>query len=163
MISARLLDGFLAWARRRCERMGGARQVVTFDDQPLFLRYEFLRIDETDDHTWDGMRPRPDRRPRQLPWWTPCNVFLHVWDLAGGVAEQFHDHPRRSVTICLRGRIVEMTPWGERLLKPGAVVIRSRKAIHAFRAADGFAGECWTLFICGRRRWRQNTYEVCAR
>lgn len=73
-----------------------------------------------------------------------------------------HDHPRWSVTICLRGEIIERTPWGERTLRPGSVVLRSRKAIHAFRLPNGRRGKTWTLFIVGRRNYRQNTYAITA-
>jgi hypothetical protein len=43
------------------------------------------------------------------------------------------------------------------------VVIRSRKAIHSFEVSAGYRGKTWTLFIVGRRKHRQNTYEVFAR
>lgn len=76
-----------------------------------------------------------------------------------GHKEAFHDHPRWSVTICLKGRIIERTPWGERELRPGSIVFRSRKAIHAFELPDQ-EGEVWTLFIVGRRNHRQNGYVV---
>ena len=53
-----------------------------------------------------------------------------------------------------------MTPWGEKLMKPGTIIFRSHKYIHAFRAPDDFKGESWTLFIVGRRKHRQNSFEV---
>lgn len=125
--------------------------VVTFDGRHLFDRFAPLWPDEWIQQGKHHFRP---------PWWRPFNILLHRWNLAEGVAEEMHDHPRWSVTICLAGRIVEVTPWGERLLKPGSIVIRSRKAIHAFRAPDGYAGEVWTLFLVGRRNHPQNTYAV---
>jgi hypothetical protein len=152
-----LVRAFTSWAVANSKAVN---EVVTFDGRPVFHRFEFLRPDEWCDHTWERYAPASSVRPNRLPWWLPFNAFVHRWTLAEGVAEEFHDHPRWSVTICLSGCIVERTPWGERLLKPGSVVIRSRKAIHAFRAPDGHAGETWTLFIVGRRRHRQNTYVV---
>lgn len=137
--------------------------VVTFDGAPLFKRYEFLRRDEWPDSWWDPERAKYPTRPNALPWWLPFNAFLHQWDTSNGVAESFHDHPRWSITICLKGQIVERTPWEDRLLRPGSIVVRSRKSIHAFKSADGYQGEVWTLFIVGRRRHRQNTFLVTAR
>lgn len=154
-----LVTRFIRWAS---ERSHAKRDVVTFGGKHLFDRYEFLRLDEWPDSWWDEHRDILKTRPNALPWWMPFNAFLHHWDLADGVAEEFHDHPRWSVTICLAGQIIERTPWGDRLLKPGSIVFRSRKAIHAFCAPQGYAGETWTLFIVGRRKHRQNTYAVTA-
>lgn len=155
-----LVDRFIAWAMRRASH---SVRVVTFDDRFLFDRYEFLRTDEWPDQFWDAHKDRYPARPHRLPWWLPFNAFLHCWHPEGGTREGFHDHPRWSATICLKGRITEITPWGRRDLRPGSIVIRSRKAIHAFEVPEGFAGETWTLFIVGRRRHRQNTFVVTAR
>lgn len=155
----RLVDAFIGWASRDAVQ---AAQVVTFEHQDLFTRYHFLRKDEWPDNWWDEHRERFPKRPNALPWWQPFNVFLHSWNPVAGTDEDFHDHPRWSVTILLKGRIIEKTPWGERLLKPGSVVVRSRKAIHAFKVPEGFEGEIWTLFIVGRRKHRQNTFVVTA-
>lgn len=138
-------------------------RVVTFDGKFLFDRYEFLRLDEWPDSLWDRHRDAYPNRPNKLPWWMPFNAFLHHWAPEGGTREGFHDHPRWSITICLAGQIIERTPWGERLLRPGSVVIRSRKAIHAFEVPQGFEGETWTLFIVGRRKFRQNTFVITPR
>jgi hypothetical protein len=160
MIRRFLVDRFIRWATARAEH---AVDVVTFDDKFLFHRYEFLRHDEWCDDLWDAHRERWPTRPCALPWWLPFNAFLHCWKPEPGTREAFHDHPRWSVTICLKGRITEITPWGRRDLSPGSIVIRSRKAIHAFEVQDGFAGETWTLFVVGRRKHRQNTFVVTAR
>lgn len=143
---------FILWAFRRSYRGKSTSRwsrvpVVTFDDRPLFVRFAPFWFDES---VHDGTHYN---RP---PWWRPFNVLLHWWRPKSGV-EEFHDHPRWSVTVCLRGEIVEMTPWGERTLKPGSVVVRSRKAIHAFRVPGRSA---WTLFIVGRRNHPQNTYAI---
>ena len=163
----RLVERFIAWAKSRAPHV---QPVVTFAGDDLFDRYEFLRLDEWPDSIWDAHKAACDksgcgmcaRRPRSLPWWLPFNAFVHHWKLGSGTPESFHDHPRWSITICLKGRIIERTPWGERVLTPGSVVIRSRKAIYAFEIPAG-AGEVWTLFIVGRRKHRQNSYEITKR
>lgn len=138
-------------------------RVVTFDDKFLFTRYEFLRFDEWHDGLWDQYRDRYPVRPNKLPLWLPFNAFLHCWAPEPGTREGFHDHPRWSVTICLKGKITEVTPWGRRELRAGSIVIRSRKAIHAFEVPVDHHGETWTLFIVGRRKHRQNTFVVTPR
>ncbi len=137
-----LVDRFIQWATTRDRT--GMNEVVTFDGVLLFYRYHPLWPDE-----WQG-RNRP-------PWYRPFNLFLHHWQ--HGERGAFHDHPRWSITICLKGRIIEQTPWGDKLLRPGSVVFRSRKAIHAFELPED-AGETWTLFIVGRRNHLQNTYTI---
>ncbi len=148
----KLVDRFIRWA---VDRTYHEQRVVTFDGKFLFNRYEFLRLDEY--VRGDGSIYRP------LPWWLPVNAFLHCWSPEPDSREGFHDHPRWSITICLRGHITEVTPWGRRLLRPGSVVVRGRKAIHAFEVPAEYEGKTWTLFIVGRRKHRQNTYEVTPR
>lgn len=91
------------------------------------------------------------------PWWRPFNILLHQWAL-GNDESDWHDHPRWSVTVLLKGRLLEITPWGSRELTPGSIVFRSRKAIHRFEKPDD--SETWTIFIVGRRNHEQNRYEV---
>lgn len=161
-----LVDLFIAWASRYHEA-----RVVTFDDKFLFDRFAFFRLDEWPDSWWDGHKDMCDkpgcrtcrRRPSSLPWWLPFNMSLHRWAPEPGSREGFHDHPRWSVTVCLKGRITELTPWGRRELRPGSIVIRSRRYIHAFEMPAELHGETWTLFIVGRRKHRQNTYVVTPR
>jgi hypothetical protein len=154
-----MVSRFIAWAVKQAPH---AQRVVTFDGKFLFNRYEFLRLDEWPDHLWDKCREKYPSRPNKLPWWLPFNAFVHCWEPEPGTREGFHDHPRWSVTVCLKGRITEVTPWGRRELRPGSVVIRSRKAIHAFEVPVEHAGAAWTLFVVGRRKHRQNTYVVTA-
>jgi hypothetical protein len=157
----KLVDRFIVWAKAHAKDMAN---VVTFEGDDLFTRYEFFRVDEWPDKWFDrklAVEPKA-KRPNALPWWFPVNAFLHHWRLGPNTPESFHDHPRWSITICLKGRIIERTPWGERLLTPGSVVFRSRKYIHAFEIPQD-AGEVWTLFIVGRRKYRQNSYQVIAR
>ena len=141
-----MLGRFISWAQDRDKY--GPQPVVTFDGRPLFDRYAPFWQDE-----FRGRWP--------MPWWRHFNVFLHHWK--NGEGDAFHDHPRWSITICLCGSIIERTPWGERLLTPGSVVFRSRKAIHAFKLQPGSEGNTWTLFIVGRRKHVQNSYVVNSR
>lgn len=98
---------------------------------------------------------------RPLPWWAPFNALLHQWRTHDD--ELMHDHPRWSVTIMLKGQLVEKTPWGERVLRPGSVVLRTSRFIHGFRVEREHSASTWTLFIVGRRRRCQNTYIVTRR
>jgi hypothetical protein len=98
----------------------------------------------------------------KLPRWLPFNVLLHHWR-AHDDGPNMHDHPRRTLTICLRGQLIEKTPWGERVLRPGSVVWRSARYIHGFRVEPEHGCKTWTLFLVGRRRFCQNTYVVTRR
>ena len=142
-----LVDRFIAWALAK-ERH--PIPIVTHDTGMLLLhRYQPFWPDEFRSRGGDVFcRP---------PWWRPFNILLHHWQ--AGHREAMHDHPRWSITICLKGRLLEHTPWESRVLTPGAIVFRSRKAIHAFELLPG-CGETWTLFIVGRRNHRQNGYVV---
>lgn len=135
-----LVDRFIKWAQRRSP----PQSVITFDGVHLFTRFAPFWPDE-----YCG-RNRP-------PWYRPFNVLLHNWQ--HGESGAFHDHPRWSVTIVLKGRITEVTPWRRKLLNPGSIVFRSRKAIHAFELPQDH-GDVWTLFIVGRRNHEQNSYVV---
>lgn len=94
----------------------------------------------------------------RAPWYAPFYVMLHWWRPEPGTTEAFHDHPRWSVTVLLRGELIEKTPWGQRVLRPGSIVIRSRYAIHAFECTK--PGTTWTLFIAGRRNHQQHVFTV---
>jgi hypothetical protein len=98
----------------------------------------------------------------QLRWWQPFNALLHHWR-AHDDGQNMHDHPRWSVTICLKGELIELTPWGEKALRPGRIVFRSSRYIHGFRVTPKHSSRTWTLFIVGRRRRCQNTYVVTRR
>lgn len=150
---------FILWAIRRTRQLRhGPLPVVTHGGDRLFQRFEFLWPDE---YFWVDINGN-ERMAHALPWWRSFNAFIHRWHPAPLLRESIHDHPRWSITVCLRGRIIERTPWGERLLKPGSIVIRSHKAIHSFEVPKSYRGKTWTLFIVGRRKHRQNTYEVTA-
>lgn len=140
------------WKRKDRARWLRRFQVVTFDKKFLFWRHEVFWPDE-----WIGANGKHWNRP---PWWRPFNAFLHWWKPGDGTREGWHDHPRWSITICLRGRLIEHTPWCDNVLAPGRVIFRSHKYIHAFSVPDGYSGKTWTLFIVGRRNHRQNGYVV---
>lgn len=156
----------LLWLLRHWKRKDRARwlhriRVVTFAegaDKPalfLFWRHEVFWPEE-----WiDGEGKTYNR----APWWRPFNALLHWWKPISTVREAWHDHPRWSITLCLRGKLIEHTPWGNRILTPGSIVFRSRKFIHAFSVPEGFSGKTWTLFIVGRRNHRQNSYTIIHR
>lgn len=155
-----LVARFILWARRRARYRARVYRVVTFDNVFSFLRFEFLWPDEWPDVWWDRAdRAKFPTRPHRPPWWRPFNAFLHCWNPKHD-GEEFHDHPRWSITVCLRGTLVEATPWSERTLTPGSIVMRSRKAIHSFRVPKCSRGKTWTLFIVGRRNHRQNRYTI---
>lgn len=147
-----LVDRFIAWAKGR---PWGFLRVVTHEDARLLLhRYQpFWR----DEYHAPSTKTGELMRMHRPPWWRPFNILLHHWQDAH--REAMHDHPRWSITICLKGRLIEHTPWSSRVLVPGVVVFRSRKAIHAFEMLPD-SGETWTLFIVGRRNHRQNGYIV---
>ncbi len=175
----RLIRRFIAWVSRRAHRRLRRLNVVTFAGDFSFYRFEFLWRDEWPDVWWDkhvrwmfgqdpgshdsarwtGIGPRRFHRP---VWWRPFNAFLHCWRPQHD-GEEFHDHPRWTITVVLRGKLIERTPWRDRVLTPGSVVIRSRKAIHAFQVPKEARGRTWTLFIVGRRNHRQNRYLIQAK
>jgi hypothetical protein len=150
---------FIVWAIRRTPC--GRQHVIAFkrrdDGSEIlgFYRYAFMWHDE-----YVGKDGKRWNRP---PWWRPFNMLLHFWCPDPDYAEEFHDHPRWSITLCLRGKITEHTPWSSRELHAGSIVIRSRKAIHRFTVAPEYSRKTWTLFIVGRRNHWQNTYSVISR
>jgi hypothetical protein len=110
----------------------------------------------------DEIQRGDDTIHRPLPWWTPCNALLHLWR-SHDDGTRMHDHPRWSITICLKGELIEKTPWGEKRLRPGSIVFRRPGYIHGFRVDPAHSWKTWTLFIVGRRRACQNTYVVTRR
>lgn len=155
----RVLDWLLLKLIRRVQRKMPDRhpsmwqRVVTFDDKFLFHRFEPFWPDEYISKETGKHWNRP-------PWFRPFNALLHRWAPEPGTRENYHDHPRWSITICLRGKMIEHTPWGDNELTPGSIVIRSRKYIHAFSIPKDYSGKTWTLFIVGRRNHRQNGYVI---
>jgi len=143
-----IVDALIRWL---ISRNPHPINVVTNDTgTTLFSRYQPFWLDE--------YVAKSGVHLHRAPWWRPFNILLHKWIAQhdGGM----HDHPRWSITICLKGRIIERTPWSVRTLKPGSIVFRSRKAIHSFEIPDDGGEQPWTLFIVGRRNHGQNGYQI---
>jgi hypothetical protein len=79
-------------------------------------------------------------------------IYLHHF-VADDWARDFHDHPKRFISIGLRGRYLEETPSGSRVFK--APWVRSFPATHAHRIRMINGGRCWTLVIVLKavRKW----------
>lgn len=142
-----MLRNLIAWFARR--NMATRISVVNAEDTVGFVRFAPWRPDE--------FITRSGRRFNALPWWSPFNVLLHAWNECE--EKEMHDHPRWSITICLQGTIIEHTPWATRTLRPGSIIVRSRKYIHAFTVPPQ-RGKVWTLFIVGPRNYPQHWFKV---
>lgn len=144
-----MIKALILWLVRRNSI---PQRVLAHDDHAcLFYRYSPFWPDEY----WSRWASRMMRR---LPWWRPFNVFLHWW--VTDHKQGMHSHPRWTITIVLRGRVIEHTPWRSRMLRPGSIVFRSYKCIHAFELPPGMRRKTWTLFIVGRRMYQQNGFVV---
>jgi hypothetical protein len=100
-----------------------------------------------------------ERCPTYLFRWTLLKrqnwgVYLHHF-VGDDWSLDLHDHPKRFVSIGLRGRYVELTPdpnGGTRTKTWNAPWVRSfaPEHIHRLRMVRGWLGEiedCWTLVI----------------
>ncbi len=88
-----------------------------------------------------------------------CPTYLYRWELMrlGGWAiylhyfvrddwtRDLHDHPKRFISVGLRGRYREETPNGERIYR--APWIRSFPATHIHRLSLVDGRHCWTLVV----------------
>lgn len=102
------------------------------------------------DEWWDDRRGQNNA----LPWWRPFNVFLHRWD--GSDTGHPHNHPRWTITIVLRGGFMEQTQTREFWRTPGSVVFRRASYIHRVIVPKRLHRKTYTLFIVGRRTWKQS-------
>lgn len=75
------------------------------------------------------------------------NVYLHRFD-GSDEDRALHDHPWASLSVMLKGELVEVTTQGRRTIKAGAV--RLRRANFAHRL-EHLGVTTWTLFITGPR------------
>jgi len=97
-----------------------------------------------------------NRCPTYLYRWTLfyCRWFgVYVHHFVGDDwSRDFHDHPKRFISMGLKGRYIEETPNGERLYKAPWVRSFPAEHIHRLRLIDG---DCWTLVIVLRanRPW----------
>jgi hypothetical protein len=90
-----------------------------------------------------------ERCPTYLFRWTLVRfrsfaVYLHHF-VGDDWARDLHDHPKRFISIGLRGRYKEETPSGERIFR--APWIRSFPATHVHRILMVDGSTCWTLVI----------------
>ena len=104
---------------------------------------------------------RPDRapdfiigdpdRPYMLRWWLlPRNDVFNIYYhriLRDDDDRALHDHPWPSFSIMVSGQMVEVTPEGERLIKPRDCVYRGPEFAHRLQLVDAAPVE--TLFITG--------------
>src|SRR5688572_2394655 len=92
-------------------------------------------------------------QPRRLRWlWRGFGVYLHKF-VGDDWSRDMHDHPKRFVSIGLRGGYIEETPDGSR--EYVAPWVRSFPAHHIHRIRLPAGGYCWTLVIVLRavRAW----------
>lgn len=111
------------------------------------------------DHNFDCEEINGERCPTYLYRWELMRVgkffaiYLHHivrndWSL------DLHDHPKRFISIGLKGRYIEVTPKGQRTYR--APWIRTFPATHIHRLKLAKPGEeCWTMVIVLRpvRPW----------
>lgn len=98
-----------------------------------------------------------ERCPTYLYRWTLLSlrwakVYLHKF-VAEDWSKDLHDHPKRFITIGLRGQYKEFTAVGEKIYR--APWIRSFPATHAHRLTLIDDQPCWTLAIVFKatRQW----------
>lgn len=137
-------DRFIKWVAHNAMH----NNMINSRDEVTTSRYHFLWPDEY----WSDSHGLVNARP----WYLPFNAFLHCWHKSDDGLP--HDHPRWSITILLKGRMVEETPTTIKWLTPGAVVFRRASAIHRFDIPTRYQGDTWTIFIVGRRRRWQHYY-----
>jgi hypothetical protein len=148
MAVEKLVNSFILWAIRRAPKRG---RITTHAGEFLLSRFAFLWPDEYFSRE-DG---KHYNRP---PWWRPFNMFVHCWR-PKKYGEEFHSHARWTITLCLRGKLLEQTPHGhDTYLTPGSIVVRSRNAMHAVSIPQDHHGKTWTLFICGRRKGKKKAF-----
>lgn len=142
----KLINMLILWMIKR--NGSWTQNIITKNDEVIAKRFMPFWTDE-----WTSGSGQHHHRP---PWFRPFNILLHRW--IKGDEELMHDHPRWSITICLRGRLIEHTPWETKILTPGSVVFRSRKFIHRIEIPKKYSGKTWTIFIVGRRNHLQNYF-----
>lgn len=98
-----------------------------------------------------------NRCPTYLFRWTilrlkNLGVYLHHF-VGDDWSRDLHDHPKRFISIGLKGRYVEETPAGERIYRAPWARTFPANHIHRLRMISG--GDCWTLVIVLRpvRDW----------
>ena len=143
----RLVRNFIAYGARRSAH----QNMINSNNEPNARRYWILWPDEF----WDASGHHG--LVNSLPWYRPFNALLHCW--RRGDSGLMHDHPRWSITIVLKGCLLEQTPTKDKWLTPGSVVIRGPSYVHRIVVPPRYKGRTWTLFIVGRRIYRQHYYK----
>lgn len=84
--------------------------------------------------------------------WGGFAVYLHHF-VGDDWSRDLHDHPKRFVSIGLRGSYLEETPLCVELFR--APWFRSFPATHQHRIRLNAGTDCWTLVFVGRavRQW----------
>lgn len=105
--------------------------------------------------------------PEEINGGERCGTYLYRWQIfkrfgRGVYLHHFvgddwsldlHDHPRRFISIGLRGQYREETPGGVRIYR--APWMRSFPAEHIHRISMIDGGQCWTLVVVLKltRQW----------
>ena len=89
----------------------------------------------------------------RLPF-TSIAVYLHHF-VGDDWSRDMHDHPKRFISIGLRGSYIEETPNGERIYT--APWMRTFPAAHVHRIRMAPGGSAWTLVLVlwTQRQWRE--------
>lgn len=137
------------WIEKTMEECAYRNRMVNQNGVTNAERIHFLWPDEY----WDKHSGLVNARP----WYAPFNALLHRW--VKGDSGAMHDHPRWSITIVLKGCLVEETPTKDKWLTAGSIVFRTHKYIHRIYVPEAYRGDTYTIFIVGRRKWRQHYYK----
>lgn len=79
-----------------------------------------------------------------LKLWHGRCVYLHHF-IGDDWSLDLHDHPKRFISVGLRGKYLETTPNGVRVYR--APWVRTFPANHIHRLSMINGGDCWTLVI----------------
>ena len=136
------------------------------------------RVFQLEEMTGDGLCPVYLRRWTLLKLWSGMGLYLHHF-LSDDWSFDFHDHPKRFISIGLWGEYLEHTPTRDparpitaRLFS--APWIRTFPARHIHRIVLVGGRPCWTLvfvlrtqrdwgFWCGGKWVKWSTYVPSAR
>lgn len=75
-------------------------------------------------------------------------VFHHIFE---SDPPDLHDHSWWNISVVLKGRMIEHTPAGARMLRAGSIRLRRATDLHRLEILE----PTWTMFITGRevREW----------
>jgi hypothetical protein len=92
----------------------------------------------------DGLCPTYLVRWTILKLWGGRGVYLHHF-VGDDWSSALHDHPKRFISVGLRGRYRETTPTGERIYI--APWVRTFPATHTHRITLIDGRDCWTIVV----------------